>query len=301
MGIINTGMIYLILVVLLNVFVFSLFKLFPKYGVNALQAIVVNYWVCVLTGLLYRGDIPFEKVSMSIHWMPWAIGMGALFIVMFNLLAYSTGKVGIATTTISNKLSLIIPVVSAYFLYGDHLGVIELCGIILSIPAVVLTATRKKVSGSSKFSALLLPLMIFIGSGALDVLLKYVEHSFLPTDDLQSLFTIYVFVLAASLGTLMVVYNVLFKSVHITAKSIVAGIVLGVPNFFSIFLFVKLFNTGLLESSAIVPINNISILVLSSLVAFVFFKEDMTKRKLMGVVLSVVSILLIVIGEFYGW
>lgn len=293
-------MIYLILVVLLNVFVFSLFKLFPKYGVNTLQAIVVNYWVCVLTGYVYLGELPIDGNSLTSSWMPWALGLGVLFIVMFNLLAYSTHKAGIATTTISNKLSLIIPVLFSYFLYGDHLGWLEIVGIVLSIPAVVLTAVRRGDSVKAPVRLMLLPFIIFLGSGALDALLKYVEHNYLPTDKLQATFTIHGFSIAALLGTLLVAYQVLFKQKEVKAKSIVAGVLLGVPNFFSIFLFVKLFNTGILESSAIVPINNISILVLSAIVAFLFFNEEMTRKKLLGVVLSVVAILLIVIGEFYG-
>ncbi|MEZ5016730.1 MAG: EamA family transporter [Flavipsychrobacter sp.] len=292
-------MFYLIAVILLNVFLFTLFKLFPKYGVNNLQAIVVNYWVCVVTGSLYLGHLPISAKSVEEPWWGWVLFLGVLFISMFNLLAYSTKKEGITTTIISNKLSLVIPVIISIVLYNESVTALKIVGVLLAIPGIYLTVKKKgeRIGLSKSF---VLPLSIFFLSGALDTIMKYMEHTYLSHASIQASFTIHIFFMAAMLGSVAVVYNVVTGRTKLSYKNVLAGIVLGVPNFFSIFYLVRLFNVDVLESSAIIPVNNIAILLLSTIIAIIFFKEEFTKYRFVGILLSALSILLIVLSNTYG-
>src|ERR1019366_10589500 len=103
-------MLYLLATILLNVVISAIFKLFPKYNIDTLQAIVANYCVCVITGSFFIGHMPFTAAAIHTTWLPWALLMGVGFICIFNLLAYSTRVDGITSTIIANKLSLVIQI-----------------------------------------------------------------------------------------------------------------------------------------------------------------------------------------------
>jgi len=288
-------MFYLIAVVLLNVFISVVFKLFPKYKINALQAIVANYFVCVITGCVSIGHSPFNAASMHADWLPWAIVMGLAFIAIFNMLAYSTKVDGITTTIIASKLSLVIPVIFALIVYKEHATIAKIAGVLLAFPAVYLTT---RVEGDDhKTQSLLWPVLIFIGGGFLDTATNYIQLHFLSTTDAQAAYTIFVFAIAATTGAVVVIVLLLLKKITLHWRNLVAGICVGVPNYFSIYYFIRLLNTNFLESSASIPVINIGILAASAITAIILFKEHVNALRIIGMVTSIVAILLIAFGN----
>jgi len=292
-------MFYLIATILLNTVLSVIFKLMPRYKVDVLQAIVVNYWVCVVTGSLFIGYFPINSAGVQQPWFPWALLTGACFIMIFNLIGYRTRVDGITTTTIANKLSLVIPVLLAIVLYKEKATGAEIAGIVLAFPAVYLTS-RAKEQNTGRSPSLVWLAVLFIGSGLLDALVNYVQHTHLPTADVQSLFTIYTFAAAGCIGVVVVTVLVVLKRIQLNVQSLVAGICLGVPNYFSIYYFIRLLHSGFLQSSAAIPVNNIGVLVCSSLAALLLFRERVTLLRFIGLVLSVTAILLIAFGDRYG-
>lgn len=288
-------MFYFIATVLLNVVVFAVLKLFSKYDIHSLQAIVVNYCVCVVTGCIFIGYVPFNATTLHANWLPWALLMGVAFISIFNLNAFCTRIDGMTTTVIASKLSLVIPVVGSILLYHDVIGIGKVAGILLAFPAIYL-ATRAK-DENNKSQSLLWPALLFLFSGALDTLVNYIQHSFLPTQSAQAACTILCFATAGSVGIILVSVLLLTGKIRFHWKNVVAGICLGVPNFFSIYYFVRLLNSNLFQSSATIPMLNISILVGSALAAILLFKERAGKWRIIGLVLSVIAILLIGFGD----
>lgn len=289
---------YLILTVLLTSLFVIFFKVFPRYKIDSLQAIVINYWTCVVTGCLFLGKFPVNAEGFHQPWLPWAIGLGCGFFSVFNLLAYCTRLDGITTATIANKLSLVIPVLFSLFLYHESAGAMKIAGIALAFPAVYLTS---KVKGeANKAQNLFWPTILFIGSGLLDTTVKYVEQAFLDTSEKQAVFPVYVFVAAASAGALTLLALVLAKKIRLQARNIVAGIVLGIPNYFSIYYLIRLLHSDFLQSSAAIPVANIGIMLVSALAAIVLFKEKLTIYRIAGLVLSMIAILLIVFADLHG-
>lgn len=287
-------MFYIFLVILLNTYIFTAFKLFAKYQVNSLQAISVNYWVCVVTGYIFDGYQPFATGTIHQSWFTPALVLGVYFIFLFNLLSYSTAKQGMTATTIANKLSLVIPVVISWWLYHDTMNLLKIAGIAIAIPAVYM-ATKK--TGEELNTKLLLPFLIFICSGVLDAALKYAQHYYLPDDDMQPQFTITLFAVAAVTGTAYAIVRIWAGKDKWNNKNILAGILLGIPNYFSILFLIRLFDSGVMQSSAIIPVNNIGIMVCTTLVAIFAFKETTNRQRIAGVVLSIISILLIAASE----
>jgi len=288
-------MLYLLITILLNVIISAIFKVFPKYRIDALQAIVANYCVCVITGCIFIGYVPFTAGNVHAPWFPWALLMGCSFISVFNLIAYSTKIDGITTTTIANKLSLVIPVILSIFLYHELAGIYKIIGILLALPAVYLT-TRVK-DNDNKVQNLFWPIVLFILSGLLDALVKYVQFHFLATAGLQAVYTIYCFAVAGSVGIIIVTTLLLLKKITFSWRNIAAGICVGIPNYFSIYYLIRMLNSPFLQSSAAIPAVNIGILVASSLMAIIFFKEKLNLLRFTGLILSIIAILLITFGD----
>lgn len=295
-------MIYLLLTVALNAYLIVAFKIFERFKVDSLQAIVANYWVCVVTGSIFNGRFPVGMQSADQPWLGWALLMGAAFISIFNLIAYCTKEDGITTTTIANKLSMVIPVAFALWLYGDKMSVLKGLGILLAGPAVYLSSKTKEGDDSKKQN-LWLAALLFVASGLLDTLVNYVAHEYFTTKDPaadeqgQTIYLIHAFTSAATIGTLLVGYLLVTGGRRFAARNLLAGLALGVPNFFSIYFLMRLLQTGFLPGSAAIPVNNIGIVLLASLTAIFFFKEKAGTPRIIGMVLSVAAILLIMFSD----
>jgi drug/metabolite transporter (DMT)-like permease len=291
-------MFYLIITVVLNTLLFSFFKLFPKYKIDNLQALVVNYITCVITGSILLGEFPVGADSTDQPWLPWAMLMGTMFISLFSLIAWRTGKDGMTTTTIANKLSLVIPVLFAIWLYDEKLNAGKIAGIALAFPAVYFTTRVEKED--KKPSSIVFPLILFIGSGLLDTLVKFVEQRHLETIRTQSEYLIHAFLTASIIGSIWIGVLKMRGKTELHWRNIISGICLGIPNYFSIYFLIQLLHSDFLQSSAAIPVNNIGIVLLSALVAIMFFKEKANWQRVLGLCLSIAAILLIALSDMNG-
>lgn len=290
-------MLYLIGVILTNVALYPIFKLFQKYGIDSLQAIVFNYCTCFTVGSLLLGHIPVGGSTLQQPWLPLVILTGCMFISLFNLISWCTRQNGITTTTIANKLSLIIPAIASVFLYDEKMGIGEIAGIVVAFPAVYL-ATRQPKDDAIRGN-IFWPILLFVGSGLLDTLLKYTQHHYLDTTETQLGYTVHIFFIAAVLGIITVAVKER-SGFRLRWKNLLAGVALGIPNFFSVYLLIRLLHSNVLQSSAAIPVNNISIVLLSGLIAIFFFKEKATPARITGLVLAIISILLITLSDMNG-
>jgi len=289
-------MIYLVVSILLNAFVGVIFKHFDKWNVNAFSAIVLNYWICVITGCIFLGDFPISTDTLKSDWFPWAILIGFLFITLFNVIAISSVKVGVTLTQAANKLSLAIPVVASILLYDEDLSLLKGAGILCAIIAVVLISIRdKKLVIEARY--LLLPIILFLGSGIIDTVLKFVEQAYITSAFLANQWLISLFLIAALLGSCALIVKKIAGRLTLGLKEFKAAIFLGIPNYFSIFFLVKALQYEGLTSSAIIPINNIGILALVTLYGLFIFREVLSKKNILGLILAALAILFIYFGD----
>jgi drug/metabolite transporter (DMT)-like permease len=269
-----------------------------RFGIPVFQAIVFNYITCVITGCLVNGSVPVSSVSEP--WFVWGGIAGCIFISLFNIIAITTQKIGVAVASVANKLSLVIPFIFSIYLYDEDITWIKIAGIVLALTGVVFTcwpsahhetAAHKHVNSI----AYLLPAIIFIASGFLDTLLKYVEQSFLNQDNTNAFFIV-AFATAACLGIVSLTGLVIGKRIQFDARSILAGIAIGIPNYFSIWFFIRMLKQYQGNSSAVIPINNIGIVLFSSVMAWLLFREHLRIINWLGIFLAVVAIALIAFG-----
>ena len=284
-------MIYLIFSILSSAAIFILFKAFGQRRIDTFQAIVVNYFVAFACGFILE-PIPMDTLEHSTGtWLPWAIFLGSMFILMFNLIAITTQRISVSVATISTKMSIVIPIVAAVFLYNDSMPVLKVLGIILALAGVVLASwTGERMRKTSLL--FFLPIILFFGTGSVDMLLKYVQHNHLGNESPVQ-FSTMLFGTAAVIGAMILGARNFLKKKGMDKRSIIAGLVLGLPNFGSIYFLMKALAIPNMQSSEIFPINNMGIVLASALAAVIFFGEKGKTINRIGVAVSVVAIALI--------
>lgn len=294
-------MIYLFGSILFSSYLTLSFKVLQRLKINTLQAIVFNYIACVLTGSVVNGSFPVNKANIAAPWFVWALLMGAMFISIFNVIGFTTQKLGVAVASVANKLSMVIPFVFSLYLYHENSTGLKIAGIAVALAAVVLTCyPSQKSDGTAKQSRqllLLLPLLLFVSSGLLDTLIVYVKNNFFinPEDNFNT-FLITAFSVAACIGFLILVLQVATGKQQFSFKAILAGIIIGIPNYFSIWCLGKVITAYKGNSSAIIPVNNMGIVLFSAVAAWVLFKERLSLLNWIGIGLAIAAIALIAYG-----
>lgn len=286
-----------LIISILTAFLLSIiFKKFASFGVDTFTAIVVNYWVCCLTGSLLAGYNPFS-VDTEAAWLPYAVVLSTLFISGFYALALCVQKLGIGVTSVTQKMSLILSVSFALWFYSEPTTVLKIIGLALAIPSVLLINLSPKnepeqedASSQGFLVRYGLPLFVFLNSGLIEISLQYTSRSVITEPEASAYFSISLFMFAAFLGTIGMIINYVTNKKKPNIQSVIAGIVLGVPNYFSIYCLVKALKTC--DGSVVYPIVNLSILIMASVFGYFYFKEQLRPINWLGVVLAVLCILL---------
>ncbi|MEP6748631.1 MAG: EamA family transporter [Bacteroidota bacterium] len=290
-------MFFLIGSIILTSYLTLSFKVTERFKINTLQAIVFNYITCVITGSLFNGHFPVNAEAMQQPWFPWAVAMGAVFISTFNLVGLTTQQLGVSVASVSYKLSLVIPFIFSVYLYHEPFTVLKTLGVVLALIAVYLTVKRgtgQQNEITNKWM-LGLPVLLFAGSGLLDTMIKYTEQRFLNSGNSND-FLITAFASAAAIGLVLTAVLIVTGKISFQYKAVLAGAAIGIPNYFSIWCLVLVLKKYAGNSSAIIPVNNMGIVVFSAVAAWLMFRERLSFVNWTGIVLSVCAIALIAFG-----
>ncbi len=290
-------MTYLVLSVICSTIIGVVFRLFKDYEIDTFQAIIYNYIVCLTVGSLIMGDLPVKYGFWTLDWFPYAAVLGGIFISAFILIAKTVQNYGISITSVVQRMSLIITVSFAIIYFQESLSIFKIIGIISALGAVVLASfknEKKEISDTTtpKKWLILLPISVLLTSGLIECVLQYVEGTILKGSVGQLQFTTVLFGTAAVIGTIILIFSLLTGRMTFKIKNLIAGIALGVPNFGSIYFLLAMLGIGW-ERSVVFPINNIAVILFSTFVALLFFKEKLSKLNWMGIILAILAIVLI--------
>ena len=284
-------MIYIaISIILFNVLV-VFFKLFEKYNIDNLQALISNYFISALLSLLLLSENDNIQSSIESEWFIHAIILGTLFISIFNIYALGIQKIGIATSSVINKMSFVIPVVFSIIFYENEVFSLSiLFGILLALLGIYLSSTNNSSFNFDK-KYLWIILIIFFGQGIVDIILN--DSKFYIPKDENILFFLILFISATTAGILILFAKKQIS--HIKIKNLLWGAIFGIPNFFSIFYFLKALQSDYFidKSYLIFPLTSVGIVVTTTFLGVLIYKEILTKRNLIGITIAVISILII--------
>ncbi len=283
-------MIYLILTVLQSTAIFVVLKLFNRFKIDNWQALTVNYIVATAFGfIIYKGEITaaiiFEK-----DWFEFALILGLTFISTFFIFALSSQKVGVALTSVASKMSVVIPVIAGLLLLQEKISWLAATGVVIALVAFYLTLGGGKNRSFPK-KYVILPLLLFLGNGINDTLMKYSEHHFVADTNDLILFLSVIFLTALIVGFSISAKRCIDKKQSISLYTIVGGAILGLINFGSTFYILKAM--GIYSSSVVFPVTNAGVVSLSALAGLLFFREKLSTRNWVGILLAILAIVFI--------
>jgi len=284
----------------MNVAIFILFRMFPVYNVDRFQAIVINYFVCVVTGVIFSGGpSAFESVSFDLPWIPYSLGLGFFFIGTFYAMALTTEYFSITVSSVASKISLAIPVLFALFIFDFGSKVFDIwnyVGLVLSIVAIILASQSQPSEKHAGIrSYLFLPVIVFLLGGLLDTTINYVNFKHLKPED-EAIFPIFIFMTAATIGSIVLIY----RRSKLKLRNLVAGFVLGLVNYFSVYYIIKTLSYFQNDGALVFPLLNMGIILGSMVLSFLFFAEKMSIRKGIAISIAIFSIYLISYQELLG-
>lgn len=294
-------MLYFLLAVTFTVLLYLLFRAFPRYGVHSFHAIVFNYYSCVLVGYLL---LPDRQALQAVSWTapPTLLTMllGSLFVITFVLIGQSTQKVSVTAASLAANMSLVIPVVFGLFVFQNTNKVftpLNYAGLVLALVALGLGAVQSEPKTSSNATKLplyllALPLLTFLASGANNTLINYLSMTFYAPQE-GALFTLIACVGAVLVGTTWLLVLLLRTGEKLLFRSVVGGLVLGVPNVLSFYFLLKALGAFGNSAAFVFPIYNILSMLASAAAAWLLFRERLSPLNRLGLALAVLAIVLI--------
>ena len=284
-------MIYLLLSILFTTAVFLTLKEFQRYQLDNLQAIVVSYFMALGIGCLHSNS-PFSvPFLLSQSWVWGALTISTLFIITFNLMAVTAQKGGLSVMTVANKMSVVIPIFIGIVLYQEDAGVLKILGIVLALLGVWFTSKKK---GTYQFDKRLwyLPFLIFIGSGLADAIINHMQAYYVAHNALD-LFSTSLFFFCGCIGIVVLMIKKSIGNLKLSFKNLIGGLILGIPNYFSIYFLLKALSHPDYETSLIFSVNNLLVVLISVLLGLFLYQEKLSKQNYIGLGMSGLAIIVL--------
>ena len=289
-------MLYLMLAVLCSVAVSVLLKVLRQRDIDIRQTIVAGYPVAFLLTLILLKP---EVSALGDLGGAWGIiiALGILLPLVFVILGRAIEAVGMVATDAAQRLSLIIPIVAAFLLFGEVLTGTRILGLLLGFLAlgalvyrpqrVIINTVADDVADNSinmnaQKNALHTPLWLFgvwAGYGIIDILFKQVAKQ-------GAAFPLTLFVSFGLAGLLLLVY-LLITRVRWQGNALAAGLLLGALNMGNIYAYVRAHQV-LSESPSIVFTGmNVGVITVATLIGVGVFKEHLNRVNMLGIVLAI--------------
>lgn len=283
-------MVSLWLSVLCSSTIYVLFRTYKNLNAGLTGIIIINYFVAFLLGLVFTPTSNTLKTIVHSNWIPVAMLIGFLFVAMFFLIGISTQKNGMGITSIATRMSMVIPIFFSMFIFNEEISLSKIFKIGLTIIAVVLAIYTPKTKNTKK-GLILLPFVLFIGSGGADTLVKTAQQLFVPEQEL-SLFSSLLFG-TSFIASLLLLFRKPKNEKLFSVNNLFVGSMLGAVNFGSLFFIMKALNNSGIASSLVFGINNLAIVGISLIIGFFAFKEKLKLINWAGIVLSAICIVLL--------
>jgi hypothetical protein len=178
-------------------------------------------------------------------------------------------------------------------LFGEQLNAVKLAGIAFGLFALLCMIWRGgNAVAAPGAGSWFYPVLVFVGFGVIDILFKRVALAGIPLgDSLQAMFALAVVVAFA-----MQLWRFLRQRVRFTARSALAGAVLGAANFGNILFYLRGHRALPTHPALVFASMNIGVVALGALVGLLLFRERLSRLNLGGVLLAALAIAVMVWG-----
>ncbi len=261
------------------------------FGSSFLTACVYNALSCisaVLVLIIWGGGL-----SISIYTLLLGVVFGLITAIQTtsNLKAISLGPMAFSQLFLSS--SMIIPALSGVLFFGESISIWQILGIALTFCAFILAPSQNANDKKASFSWLAFCLIVFFSTGFIGVLQKIHQSSNFKQELNGFLIVAFLTTFLVSNVCLIVLrkdFKPLLKSKS-TLKLVFFGLLFGV--FVAVNNKLNLFLSGVLDSALFFPLINGGGLVLTTLFSIIIFKEKLTLKRWIGVLVGLVAVILL--------
>ncbi len=302
-------MLYFLLAVIFTVALYLIMRAFPRYGVHSFHAIAFNYYACVMTGLVLSPDIGrYREIVWTSTPTLLTLALGTMFVTAFVLIGQTTQKVSVTATSLAANMSLVVPVLFGLFIFKNankDYTILNYLGLVLALVALALGGIQKKQKASTNATpddsssgvslpwfVLVLPLLTFLAAGTNNTLINYLSMKYYRPEE-AAMFTVISCIGAVIVGTSLLLLRVLFWQEKVSWRSLLGGLILGVPNFLSFYFLIKALGAFGNSAAFVFPIYNILTMMASAAAAWLLFREKLNLLNRIGLLLAVIAIILI--------
>lgn len=285
---------YILLSVMCSVVVSVLLKLAPRWRVDVRQAIAGNYLVAALLclALLHPSPTLLLRSPGDPAWVV-LLALGCLLPSMFLVLARSVQRVGVVATDAAQRLSLLLPLIAAFTLFGELLTWQKGLGLAIGLAAMACIVVRRNATGAPSGNTAggwYWPVVVFVGMGAIDILFKRMAQlTQVPFADVL----LATFVLAFVLALFYVVWLYVSGHGRWSWRHGALALLLGAFNFGNILFYIQAHRHLAGDPALVFSVMNIGVIVLATLVGVCFFRERPGRLNRLGLLLAVVAVILL--------
>ena len=279
-------MIYLILAIILSTAVFVVMRIFGRFKLDNHQALTWNYATSACIGFAMSASKGTWVSPTTQPWFGLTLLLGFWFILTYVLIGESSQRSGVTITSLSSKLSVVIPTLFGILFLKENLRWMSGIGIVLALIALFLVVGGKDKTmtktGKVAIGIALLPVFIFFSTGIGDILMKMTEQKNTSSDMIPMIAFIYF--ISFIFGVILVAYDLF---------SALGGLALGTVNFFStccIYQAMRVF-----DNVVMFPVYNIGVVCLSALSGWLLFKEKLTWKNYLGLDIAIIAVILIAV------
>lgn len=278
-------MIMLACAIACSVAVSILLKLARRFELQVAQSVLVNYVVASLLTVSLLQPSTSALLQVTAHW-PLLIGLGFLLPSVFLIMAAAVERAGIARSDAAQRLSLVLPLLAAFMLFGEPMTPATLIGLGLAILALLGLIHREQAADSLKKGGLLLLPAVWAGYGIIDICFKQMAK----TGSRFPAILLACFVLAG----LFLGFWLLLRKTRWHLPSLAGGLLLGLLNFGNIYTYIRAHQAMPDNPALVFTAMNIGVIALGSLSGVLLFREQLTRTNYAGLILAATAILLLI-------
>lgn len=278
-------MIYLFLAVLCSTSIALILKYNHTKSGNEMIMISGNYFIASLIA----GALLLFDANAAYSWATLLFGaaLAIFYIIGFFVFAKAVSAAGTALSTVSSRVSVLIPVILSIIIYGETPDTFEIFGFVFGFATIILFyfSLRSNPAERMKIGDYFYLFALFMTIGMVDFALKLFNHQRPPEEKTFFVLTIFFFAFIYSLA-------VIFKQKNkFEARTFARGLLLGIPNVLStIFILAALAS---LPAIIVYPVANISIILLTTVAAWLLWRERLNLFGFLSVIFGIISIVLL--------
>ena len=250
---------------------------------NALSGVVATIFFLCFNG--------FSAISSYSLWLGIVFGMLTVMQVVGMMIAFQTGPMSF--TVVIVNFSTVITALSGVMFWDEKIKLLQIFGVVLSLISFVFAVEKKAAEKQASFKWLIFCLLAMLSTGSIGLLQKVHQTSIYKGEADGFLLVSFICLTITSFACM----EVLKRKEKVTllpqeAKTqtwlliiimLITGVFIAVPNKLNLYL------SGIIDAVIFFPLVNGGNLLLSTLVAFVAFKEKLSKKQWVGLLLGISS------------